>query len=94
MISSSVKVTAAMGALNAAAIPAATPTAAMRRWLWPRQPMRREAKKLEMAAQIARLGPLAPRKRRRFQFGNDAKRRICRRIPQTAHNLHVTRRPL
>ena len=33
MISSKVKVTAAIGVLKAAAIPAATPTGVMRRWL-------------------------------------------------------------
>ena len=59
MISSRVKVTAAMGALKAAAIPAATPTDAMRRRFC-RERLAIRPSRLEMPAQICTVGPSRP----------------------------------
>jgi hypothetical protein len=79
MISSRVKVTAAMGALNAAAIPAATPTDAILRWLW-REREKTLANTLEIPAQICTVGPSRP---------NDPPLPICT-IPRT--NLPIASR--
>ena len=58
-ISSMVKVTAAMGALKAAAMPAATPTGSRRRALFAGRPVAR-ASRLVAPAQICTVGPSRP----------------------------------
>jgi len=94
MISSSVKVTASYGRIERwPRIPAATPTAAMRRLAFAETADAARAKKLEMAAQNLHGLGLAPRRGAGANL-NDAKGRICRTHPAAAHNLHGNAWPL